>query len=437
MPRPLVLFSPGAVLLRDVVMGLSWCDSVMFVCDEGQGSAALPLLEDVGDVIVHRDFPETLARVVEFAPDGIVTFVEHLLPLAAQLAHALRLPYNSPEVVNALRDKSIQRRLLRSGGPEDVPFSTVRSAQECRAAVRESGFPVVLKPIRGAGSADTYLVDSEARLRAVLSRVQPREGSEFQVERFLVAKDNGPFAGYVSVESLIADGTVHHLGITGKLPQLPPFRETGQFFPAVISADEAHAVLDLTTRSLARLGVTQGQAHTEVILTDDGPRVVEVNGRLGGYINELYSRVYSMDVIELCVRMACGADVELPAEPVAGVHFQYYHQPPLGGEQLNDVDGGRRVARSPGIVRYDRLVTPGSFLPQHSGSFDLDLVAGWSPRHDVFLEQLQQAQGQLMFTFGVDGGHVTLSGRELAGGAAVPGRATERTSAPVTRSDAW
>jgi hypothetical protein len=97
---------------------------------------------------------------------------------------------------------------------------------------------VVVKPSRGKGSRNTSLVRHEAEGRDLVSRLLDRDraGHETRlvVEEYLAGGDTAPYGDYVSVESVCSAGSVRHVGVTGKLPLAYPYRETGQFHPAVL-----------------------------------------------------------------------------------------------------------------------------------------------------------------------------------------------------------
>lgn len=109
------------------------------------------------------------------------------------------------------------------------------------------------------------------------------------VEEYLPGRDDQPLGDYVAVECAV-DGGVVALAVTGKLRLLPPFRETGQFWPARLPADEREEIIDLAVAALEALDVRTGLAHVEIKLTPAGPRVIEVNGRLGGLQVDLAQR---------------------------------------------------------------------------------------------------------------------------------------------------
>ncbi len=72
---------------------------------------------------------------------------------------------------------------------------------------------------------------------------------------------------YVSVESLVVDGQPFTLGVTGKFPLRPPFREQGQFIPSQLPESEHAAVARLASHAATALGVWRGLVHTEIKLT--------------------------------------------------------------------------------------------------------------------------------------------------------------------------
>lgn len=365
--RLLVLLDEGAVLVRDLLAGVQWCDAVMFAMRDSPaaGNAGMarfsPLFAEIGDVVSLDDLDEALDRARRFAPTGVLTFSEALLGLASRFARELECPFSPPEVVAQLQDKGAQRRALQLAGVDNVRTRYLSSPKDWARAWQQVGLPLVLKPVIGAGSRHTYLIE-DVRAGAVTCREffgQAGSTERLVAEEFLAGRGNGPLADYVSVETVVVAGRIRHLGVTGKLPLLAPFRETGQFFPSGLMPEEESSVTGLVTAAITALGLVEGAVHTEVKLTARGPRIIEVNGRLGGYTNELYSRVLDVDVVELVGRAACGEAVPERLTPHAGAHFQHCHQPLPSARAFVGVDGGPAVARHPAVTGYHRLVEQG------------------------------------------------------------------------------
>ena len=99
----------------------------------------------------------------------------------------------------------------------------------------------------------------------------------------------------VSVETVTADGATHVVGVTDKsIAGDPWFVESGHMFPADLPTADAEAV---AVAAIEALGLDRGVAHTEVKLTPDGPKLVEVNPRpAGNQITELVRRVTGIDL---------------------------------------------------------------------------------------------------------------------------------------------
>src|SRR5690606_22964825 len=66
------------------------------------------------------------------------------------------------------RDKDLMKKRLREGGIRTARSLRVRNARELREGCEKIGFPVIIKPIAGAGSADTYRLDNQQDVDKVL-----------------------------------------------------------------------------------------------------------------------------------------------------------------------------------------------------------------------------------------------------------------------------
>ena len=97
-----------------------------------------------------------------------------------------------------------------------------------------------------------------------------------------------------------------------------PAEKTGQFVPATLSPALAAEVTALTGSALDALGVRDGVTHTEVKLTRAGPRIIEVNGRLGGYVGDIVRRASGYDLLRAAIQVAVRRPVPVPPEDSSG-----------------------------------------------------------------------------------------------------------------------
>src|SRR6185295_3496367 len=100
--------------------------------------------------------------------DQVECLWEPYMVLAARIREDIGLPGMTVEQTLPFRDKELMKQVLDAAGirtPRHASTSTVQGAWE---AAERIGYPLIVKPIAGAGSADTFRVDSPAELADVL-----------------------------------------------------------------------------------------------------------------------------------------------------------------------------------------------------------------------------------------------------------------------------
>lgn len=401
MKRLLVLYDKGAVHPAEISRALRDVAELVFAVPASDHARRLePVMAALGSTMSLTGDHEADRRAVEAEKvDGVVTFSELVVRSAARLAADLRLPGPGRDAGEAVTDKAAQRALMRAAGVDTTRSALLVDDSDWEAAVAAVGLPAVLKPARGGGSRETHPVtDSEAG-RRLLARARST-GEPFVLEEFLHGADRDPFGDYVSVETLVLGGTAHHFALTGKFPLAPPFREVGQFWPAPVSTAEANAVLKLTADALRALRFDTGVTHTEVKLTPDGPRVIEVNGRLGGDIGELARRATGVDAVRLAGVAALG-EATHPGmlTDLDRVYWQYNNPAPRQTCELVAVHGWREALRVEGITVFTPYLRAGVTLPGGVMTQPLDLLGGVAPDHDRMFDQLRAAGALLSYSF--------------------------------------
>jgi len=314
------------------------------------------LLPRLGTVIDVRDLDReaSVAALREAHADGIAVFTDAAQQPAADLARELELPFHSPQTALWLRDKLEQRRALRAGGlpvPAALALSQSDVGTRAEAEALEVTWPAVLKPRRGSGGSETFLVRGPDELIVVLEDVAGER--EFILEEYLPDRPDSPgapVADMVSVELVVVDGVSRHVAISGRFPIVAPLRENGGFLPSHLDADASAAVVDAAKQAAAALGVERGVLHIEVKQTPAGPRIVEVNGRVGGIVPMLLRRLGGPPLITWALRLALGLDVG-PFEPVVAgaVAFYYVWLPPVGDFDVREIQGFDAVMSLPQV----------------------------------------------------------------------------------------
>jgi hypothetical protein len=373
----------GAAGPTEIVSAAKGQCRVLFVCDY---AAAGPrrqrrLIEAAGPTLdVTGARPDSVAeQLCDAGAEGLVTFSEARLTEAARIAELAGLTFHSRDVMRRCTDKEAQRDALAAAGLDHVRYQTVDEADELSIALDKVGLPAVIKPVTGVGSRNTTQVNTLAEgHRALLAIRESGWAGPVIVEELLVGDRSsaGPDWGdYVSVESLVCDDEIRPVCVTGKFPLAKPFRESGVVIPSTLAPADAARAVDLAVAAVRALGVRHGVTHTELKLTAAGPRVIEVNARVGGYVPELLYRSTGFDLIRAALLLALGELPEVPPLVFRTVEFEYFLQPPVEAVELVDLAGIRQARAIEGVHRVDRQLDPGDRIDWRDGTRSHVLIA--------------------------------------------------------------
>jgi biotin carboxylase len=381
LPRLAFVYHPRSfptMAIKEAAEGTCELIWVIDSSDPDIGSMAR-LLGRLGELvdISGMSLGDAAAALSVARPDGILTLADSLLVWTARVAAILELPFMSPEVAARLTDKYTQRAALREAGLPVPGYWRVPDVEDegaWEALAREASFPAVLKPRRGEGSRDTVRVDSLQELRAAVAAGPERSGSAsaaLVLEEYLRDRPEagGDFADYVSIESIVSAGRISHLAITGRFPPAEPFRETGFFIPAAFDDAQCEAIADVASAAVAAIGITVGALHTEIKLTPEGPRVIELNGRIGGGVPEMLADATGVQLLPIALRLALGETVVFEHMPAcAQVGYLLYVQAPLAMTTIREVVGLDRLRALPGVEEVILNRGPGQSVHWRAGN---------------------------------------------------------------------
>jgi biotin carboxylase len=334
-------------------------------------------------VRASRELLEQLAPLVDWAEGGldavaralsgrgveaVVTFSDRFVAAGAELGELAGLPGHTRRTVAALTDKLEQRRRLRAAGLATPRFRVVRTPEDVEDALEDLG-EIVLKPRSGTGSVDTIAVVDGPSVQLARSRILGDGKREFVAEELLqgAAHPRGDWLGdYLSVETIAFQGGYRHLCVADKLPLAWPFRETGMVLPSTAPelGDEAVA---LAEAALTACGVREGATQTELKLTPEGLRVIEINGRLGGSVHRLVAAVSSVSPIRQTIAAALGREPVTDAR-FSALSFQYLVPAPAFATSLLAPPDARRLLALPGVYAVDGRAERGASLDWRLGT---------------------------------------------------------------------
>jgi biotin carboxylase len=300
---------------------------------------------------------EVVARIHKEDPvDVVACFRELGLPTLDAVAKRVGLPAVSGPAESLGKHKAEVRGLLNDGGCLPVRHRVCKSRDDLARFAADVGYPVIVKPSVGYVMGGAYAVDHAGAVAQAWQHVTDATDEEIVAEQLLVGPE-------FSVETRSVNGAHEVVMITEKQTTGPPyFIEIGHVVPARIPVAVAELVGAEAVRALVAAGHRTGPSHVEVILTDAGAGVVEINRRLaGGRIWELIQLATGRDMMLESLTDAAGATPSVASGPARGaaIMFLYSDEARQIADEL-PVDAANEV---PELVRTKITATAGS--PAH------------------------------------------------------------------------
>ncbi|HEX6352660.1 ATP-grasp domain-containing protein [Actinophytocola sp.] len=291
--------------------------------------------------------------VLRAMPDlaGLINSTDTWAIPGAELAARLGLPGPDLDTARLLRDKGKVRAMLYKHGLSRAPAVPVD-------AIDELPLPVIIKDSAGTSSRAVWLARTRTEVDNAL-----REAESAPLKGHLVAEPY--FAGPLySAETITWQGRTRLLGVFSRqVSPEPRRREEAAAFPVTLPAIEHADLAKWIARVLDTLG-HQGFAHTEFILTTDGPEVVEVNARIGGaLVGEALCRALDTNVHTAMIAAAAGQEPALLTQslrPGHGIGFVLLY--PTQPGTLAGWTGLDRLADFPGAPEWYPTASPGDHL---------------------------------------------------------------------------
>ena len=189
--------------------------------------------------------------------------------LAARLREALGLPGQDVAQATLFRDKDAMKQAVAAAGIRTPRHRRATTAAECQRAAEQIGFPVIVKPIAGAGSADTFRVNSRLELDAVLARAGQMR--EVNVEEFIDAVE-------YTFDTVCIDGKMAFWNICVYRPRPLTARQEEWISPQTVvlrdvEADHLAGGREMGRAVLKALGFKTGFSHMEWYRTAQGETI--------------------------------------------------------------------------------------------------------------------------------------------------------------------
>jgi biotin carboxylase len=274
-----------------------------------------PYLHDYLQVPRIMDEDDVMDRVSAWLRgrdiDRVLANWEPLVILAARLRERWGLRGMSVDTVRGFRDKQIMKERVAAAGLRVPRSARVRTKKEAWAAAEAIGYPLVFKPIAGAGSADTYRAGDASELEAILARTE--RVVEASVEEYIEGEE-------FTYDTVSIGGVPAYENVAQYLPKPIEARSQEWLSPVVITVRDLdqprmRGGIELGRNVLKALGMGDGFTHMEWFLTPKGEAVFgEIGCRPGGAcIVDQMNYTSDIDLFREWARVACWKSFEADA----------------------------------------------------------------------------------------------------------------------------
>ena len=235
------------------------------------------------------------------APVRVAALVSENLGLPTGISYA--------NAVCATQKDSMRLRFAECGIP--MPdFRICSTVEEFESALGHFGYDCIAKPADSAASRGVRLINAaDRRARADLLF---KEFASFSRKGVVMVEER--VRGFeVSVESMTLGGATTVVSVTDKLTTEPPyFVELGHSEPSRLPVEAQKRICQVAKKVVEAIGIVDGPAHTEIMLTEDGPKVIEMAARLGGDFisSRLVPLSTGVDIVEGSVAVALGLEYD-------------------------------------------------------------------------------------------------------------------------------
>lgn len=300
-----------------------------------------------------------------FGADGL-TSVATDMPMRsiAYTCEKMGLVGITPDVAERATDKAL---MIRAFEQHNVPhpWYFVVENQDVASIKEKLSYPCICKPIDNSASRGVVIVENEEQLTAAItySAENGRSGSVI-VEELLRGEE-------ISVEAFAVGGQPHVLAITDKLTTgSPHFVEMGHNQPSQFETNLREEITAVAAAAMKAVGIENGPAHIEMMITDRGPVMIELGARLGGdfITTDLVPLSTGIDVLAATIQSACGQPVDLERKHNKAAVIRYLEAEQYG--ILCGTEGFDEAMAIPGVIRVDMLKTEGETAGPITNSLD-------------------------------------------------------------------
>lgn len=330
-----------------------------------------------------------------FNADAVsVGICDSAMNTAAYVCEKLGLPGTSVETAKCATDKFEMIKAFERCDVAHPQFQLIEK-ENLHSTEIKVPYPLVTKPIDAAGSKGIRIARSQDEIYDALE-----ESSKSGYDGNVLVEElmEGP---EVSVEIIVQNGIPFVAQVTDKLTSGEPyFVEIGHSQPSHFDGDVLENIKNVARNAAVAVGLKNSIAHAEIMVTKNGPKMVEIGGRMGGdsISEQLIMLSSGYNLSEANINFAFGKEYvvsQIEHYPFSAVRFVT----PENGI-IKDIKGIEAAELVEGIFEINMMANIGdSFNDSTDNSQRVGYVIAYGTTRDKAVEACEKAKNLISIEY--------------------------------------
>jgi biotin carboxylase len=259
--------------------------------------------------ISTTDFEGILQLTKKLNISGVLTLgTDQPVLTATRISQKLNLPsFINPDTALLVTNKELMKATLSN---KNIPtsryivISRSEDKERIRGKIRPLTFPLVLKPVDSQGQRGVALIHQESEIfQSMDTALHYSKTGTLIVEEFLEGNE-------VTANAWIYKGEIYLLALTDRVTYFNPPSIgicLAHIFPSKFAKPYLTHIKEILHETVKAFHITEGPLYVQIVLSDQGPYIIELACRIGGgHEEDLIPAVTGIDVRQCLINFALG-----------------------------------------------------------------------------------------------------------------------------------
>lgn len=263
-----------------------------------------------------RDSNQTLKIIKKYSKknkiDGVITVANDSAITVATIANYLGSPTISVRSAKFATNKLLMKKQFIKYKVPTAKFLILKNKREFLKKIKIKKFPLILKPSDGRGSRGVLYIDKDTDLSWAWQYVKKKSENKILIlEEFLEGEQ-------LSVEGVIYNKKFYPVGFADRNyanlnKTKPHIIEDGGVLPTKFNEKTCNQISKVIEKAAHSLKIEWGAFKSDIVLTKNGPMVIEVAARLSGNYLATHHipKILGVNIVKIIIKMALGEKIKI------------------------------------------------------------------------------------------------------------------------------